>query len=112
MAATKRPVDLDIAGKQFRVVSSADADSLQRLAKAVESKLQELAPGQLNHPQAFLLVALALAHDLENARSENEALRESQLQAVRGMLERVDDALEHVDENGLPLPDARCGHSV
>jgi len=40
----RRTVELRIAGQNYRLVSSAPADELQRLADVVEAKLAEIAP--------------------------------------------------------------------
>ncbi|MEN9577027.1 MAG: hypothetical protein RJA70_36 [Pseudomonadota bacterium] len=110
MPAAQRPVDLKIGGRNFRVVSSAAPEALQQLGSLVEIKLRELGGVQTSHPQAFLLVALALANDLVEERAartsekgEVDTLRRRSADSVREMLVRVDQALEHVDEHGAPL---------
>lgn len=55
------------------------------------------------HPQAILLVAMALAHDLEAERSRNAELRDQAAAMLRDLLDRVNAALDGVDENGEPL---------
>ncbi len=109
MASAKRPVELSIAGKSYRVVSSTDPANLKRLSHIVEEKLQELGTGQTSHPQAFLLVALSLAHELDAERTYNRQLREGGVSAIQDMLQRVDEALEYVDENGVPLSNESAG---
>jgi hypothetical protein len=53
----------------------------------------------------MLLVAMALAHDLEEERARNAELRQQSENMVRGLLDRVNAALDGVDENGEPLPE-------
>jgi cell division protein ZapA (FtsZ GTPase activity inhibitor) len=96
---------LSIAGRIYRVASSADERTLTRVATVVEAKLRSLGPHVVNHPNGWLLVALSLAHDLELQSGAMDELKRNGLSAVRDMLERVDTALGHVDENGHPLRD-------
>lgn len=102
-SSTSSPVELVIAGRSYRLVSSSSPAELKRLAQIVEERLQQLGAGAQTHPQALLLVALALAHDLSEAETRNADLRTRSRRAVEGLLARVDDALGHVDENGVPL---------
>jgi len=93
-----RNVQLRVGGQSYRVVTSASDAELERLTLIVEQKLSQLVPpGRPVNPNAMLLAALALAHDLE----EERALREGQLARTRGafrrMLERVDAALGTVE---------------
>jgi cell division protein ZapA (FtsZ GTPase activity inhibitor) len=63
------PVPIQIAGATYRVHSSASVEELSGLAAVVEQKLRELVPGDKPlPPQAFLLVAMGLAHDLREER--------------------------------------------
>lgn len=110
MPATQRPLDLTVGGRRYRVASSADPEKVRELASLVEDKLREVGGAQTSHPQAFLLVALALANDLLEERAarsadqrDMELLRRRSAESVREMLSRVDQALEHVDENAMPL---------
>lgn len=62
-------VSIRIGGATYRVLSSASPEEVQRLADRVSERLRELNPGELPaSPQAFLLVALSFAHDLEEER--------------------------------------------
>ena len=88
-------VQLKVAGQTYKVVSSADDDELQRLAAVVDGRVAELSPkGRVVPPQAVLLAAIALAHDLEEERSKREALERKTRDLLRRILMRVDDALE------------------
>jgi cell division protein ZapA len=70
-----RTVELRVAGHNYRVVSSLPEADLQRLAGVVSHRLTELAPhGRLAVPQAFLLAAIALAHEAEEERGRAAAL--------------------------------------
>lgn len=102
-------VQLRVAGQTYRVVTSASDEELRRLAAVVDEKIATVVPpGRAVTPQAMLLAAMALAHDLEEerARTEEERTRTEEERArsaaiaerARGafgrMLERVDAALE------------------
>ena len=93
-----RPVQLKIGGQSYNVVSSADADELQRLAEAVSAKVAELTPSGKTAPaQAVLLAAIALAHELEQERSRRVALERKTRDMLRRVLVRLDDALDPTD---------------
>lgn len=101
-------VQLRIGGQSYRVVTSASDEDLQRLAAVVDQKLATVVPpGRAVTPQAMLLAAMALAHDLEEERARADQQR-SRVEAERmnaaaiaerargafgRMLERVDAAL-------------------
>ena len=82
-----------MAGQSVRVVSTAGDDELQGLARVVNRKLAELAPAAKSQPQSLLLVAMALAHDLEQERERRATLEERTRDLLRGLLERVDAAI-------------------
>jgi cell division protein ZapA len=91
----RRTVELRIAGQSYRVVSSAPEEDLKRLALVVGAKLAELVPkGRPVPPQAMLLAAMALAHEVEAARGERESLERRTRDLLRRALVRIDDALE------------------
>jgi cell division protein ZapA len=95
----RRPVQLHVAGQNYRVVSSAPAEDLHRLASIVESKVAEtVPPGRTPPPQAVLLAALALAHDVEEERARRRALERKTRDLLRRVLLRIDDALEPFDD--------------
>lgn len=100
---SKQAVTVSVAGHAYRLVTSLDAAALQRHAKDVERRLGKLAPGQQIHPQALLLVALSLAHELEAAGDEMAALKERASARILDMVQRVDNALDHLDEEAEPL---------
>jgi cell division protein ZapA len=91
----RRAVDLRIGGQSYRVVSSAAESELRRLAASVDAKISEiLPPGKPVPPQALVLAAMALAHDLEAERSKRQALERRSRDMLRRVLVRVEDALE------------------
>lgn len=94
----RRTVELRIGGQNYRVVSSSPADELQRLADLVEGKLAEIGPRGRAQPQAMLLAALALAHEIEAERDRRESLERRTRDLLRRVLVRIDDALEPYEE--------------
>jgi cell division protein ZapA len=94
----RRTVELRIAGQNYRLVSSAPADELQRLAEVVEAKLSEIAPRGKAQPQALLLAAMALAHEVETERDRRESLERRTRDLMRRMLVRIDDAIEPFEQ--------------
>jgi cell division protein ZapA len=97
-------VEVNVGGQLYRLVASAGEQSLHRYAGLVNDRLHELTGSGPNHPQAMLLVAMALAHDLEEERARCAALREQAESMLRDLLERVNTALDGVDEDGEALP--------
>jgi cell division protein ZapA len=93
----RRTIELRIAGQSYRVVSSAAAEELRRLAEIIEKKLGELGPRAKAQPQAMLLAALALAHDAQTERDRRESLERRTRDLLRRVLVRIDDALEPFD---------------
>lgn len=92
------------------MVGSAGEQSLHRYAALVNERLRELTGSERAvHPQAMLLVAMALAHDLEEERARHRELRVQAEESLRSMLARVNAALDGVDENGDPLPGMPAG---
>ena len=79
-------------------MSSAPEEDLQRLALVVGAKLAEIVPkGRAMPPQAMLLAAMALAHEVEESRTERAALERRTRDLLRRTLVRIDDALEPFD---------------
>jgi cell division protein ZapA len=89
-----RTVHLRVGGQTYRVVTSASDEELQRLAAVVDAKIATVVPpGRAVTPQAMLLAAIALAHDLEEERARSEAVKTRARGAYGRLLERVDAAL-------------------
>ena len=103
-------VEVNVGGQLYRLVASSGEQSLQRYAGVVNERLRELTGSDRpSHPQAMLLVAMALAHDLEEERARSAALRAEAEGMLRGLLDRVNAALDGVDENGEPLSGVPLG---
>jgi cell division protein ZapA len=89
------------------VVSSASPEELERLAAIVDEKLTALVPpGKPLGPQSLLLVAMALAHDVEAARARNVELRRTSKATLTRMVGDVDATLSLADR-ALSAPQAK-----
>jgi cell division protein ZapA len=95
----RRTVQLHIAGQSYKVISSAPETELIRLAAAVTAKIAEVAPpGKAQPPQALLLAAMSLAHELEAERERRLALERKSRDMLRRVLVRIEDALDSRDQ--------------
>lgn len=87
------PVEVRVGGYNYRVVSSAGEGEVRHFADIVETKLRALAPeGMSAHPQAILLAAIALAHDLEaerERRTQSESRYREKLAQVVGRIDKI-----------------------
>jgi cell division protein ZapA len=103
-------VEVHVGGQLYRLVASSGEQTLQRYAGLVNERLRELTGSErTSHPQAMLLVAMALAHDLEEERARRQAERRNTEEMLRHLLGRVNEALDGVDENGDPLAQLPVG---
>lgn len=101
-----RVVQLRVGGQTYRVSTSATEEELTRLAALVNGKLG----GRPVTPQNMVLAALALAHDLEEARAKTDAVTRRSRDVVGRVLERVDAALGSLGQGtdgGGSSPEAR-----
>jgi cell division protein ZapA len=88
------PVELSVGGKSYRVIASEDESTLRRLAATVDSRLRALTgPNRSVAPHALVLVALALAHELEEERGLRRRHVERSRAALSSVLGRIDAAL-------------------
>jgi len=96
------PVELRVGGQNYRVLASANEAELRRLADVVDARLKSLAaPGRQPSPQALVLAAIALAHDLEEERALRKQVEQRAKDMLQTLLARVDAAL---DEESAPEP--------
>ncbi len=89
-----RTVELRIGGQNYRVVSSAPEAELQRLATVVNQKLAEFGPMNRTQPNGLLLVAMALAHEVEEERQRRSSLEARVRALLGGVLHRIDRAFD------------------
>jgi cell division protein ZapA len=89
-----QPVELHVGGKSYRVVASEDEATLRRLAAVVDQRLHALVgPNRTVPTQALVLVALALAHDLEQEQGRRRRQELRSRRALAGVLNQIDTAL-------------------
>lgn len=87
-------VQLKVAGKTYQVVTSAAEEELQRLARKVEDALSGVIPeGRQASPQALVLAAITLAHELEEERAMRIAAEKRHREVLTSLLGRVDRVL-------------------
>jgi cell division protein ZapA (FtsZ GTPase activity inhibitor) len=98
------PVEVQVGGYRYRVVSSAQPDEVRQLADVVDSKVRDLSPtGNAIDPQAILLAAISLAHEAETEREKRVTAEKRYKSQLAKMLDRIDNILEETQE--LPPPD-------
>ncbi len=98
----RSPVELRVGGQTYRVVASAEEAELRRLADLVDTRVRELTgPGRPISPQAMLLAAIALAHDLEEERERRRHVEARSREMLTSLLQRIDQVL---DENPEATP--------
>lgn len=94
-----KPVELRVGGTTYRVISSASPEELERLALIVDEKLAGIAPpGRPMPPQAMLLAAIALAHDLEVERERADRITARSRERVTELLSKVDGTLGRAED--------------
>jgi cell division protein ZapA len=90
-----RTVQVNVRGQSYRLVTSATDEEIRRMEAVVNDKLgQIIAPGRPVPANALLLVSMALAHELEQAKAAAEATRLNTRRSFNQVLGRVDAALE------------------
>jgi cell division protein ZapA len=104
------PVELRVGGQTYRVVASASEDELRRLAAIVDARLRAITPpGRSISPQALLLAAIALAHDLEQEKARNQKLATRSREMLSSVLTRIDAAIGSVAEPGAEIDEPAPG---
>jgi cell division protein ZapA len=93
-------VALTIGGQVYRVRSQAPEHELRKLAAHVDERLRSLTGSSTPvAPQALLLVAISLAHDLELERTQRKQLQHVAQDSLELLLERIDTALQLADQS-------------
>jgi len=89
-------VALTVGGQVYRVRSAATEQELRKLAATVDARLRSLAGTTHSAvaPQALLLVAISLAHDLEHEIALRKQVELAAQDSLQILLERIDTALE------------------
>ena len=98
-------VALTIGGQVYRVRSAASEQELRRLAAHVDERLRSLVGTSATvPPQALLLVAISLAHDLELERARHKQLERAAHDSLQLLLDRIDGAIHSADQAIDALP--------
>lgn len=101
--AEQTPVELRIGGRTYRVIASANEDTLHRLASSVDRKLREhSSASSINSPQALLLAAISLAHDLEQEQSKRQIFEQQTKAELKQLLGRIDQLTAQVVQTFKP----------
>jgi cell division protein ZapA len=101
------PVELRVGGQTYRVVSSASEQELEALASVVDAKLDALgARGRPVPVNVWVLVAIALANDLEDERRRRSATEARGREMFQTLLARIDAALADSDAPDAAPSDA------
>jgi cell division protein ZapA len=91
---TDAAVELRVAGQIYRVVTSASKEELTRLGAVVERALYEVTPpGRQPAPNALVLAAMTLAHELEEERAKRIALEARHREILGRVLTTIDEVL-------------------
>ena len=104
---SRAPVELRVGGQTYRVVASSGDDDLRRLAGTIDARLRDLGPGRSGAPNSMLLVAMSLAHDLEEAHRQRAQVEERSREMLRTVLARVDAAIDSATETETALEPAQ-----
>lgn len=93
------PVPIRIGGQTYRVRAQASEQELQRLAATVDARLRQLAGPSLttNSPNALLLVAMSLAHELDSERAAHRKLQRDTAELLQLLLDHIDRTLTVAD---------------
>ncbi len=83
-----------MAGQRCKVVSSATEDELKELVAKVDARVDEVKGAGRGPAQALALVAISLAHELEEERARRRALERRARDLLRRVLVRIDQALD------------------
>ncbi|MGC4069661.1 MAG: cell division protein ZapA [Polyangiaceae bacterium] len=90
-----QPVELNVGGHAYRVLTDTDPTKLQRLAAILDDQIRACDPkGKLTASQALLYAALTLAEQLDQERAEASQFEAETRQNLHGILDRIDTAIE------------------
>lgn len=108
----REPVEVSVGGKNYRVITSEDETTLKRLAATVDDRLRMLAgSGRVVAPHALVLVAIALAHELEEERRLRQRHLKRSREALSSLLARIDSALQYCETSGLAASQRTASNS-
>lgn len=93
---------LQVAGRSYRVTTTASEADVRRLAAVVDSKTQALFQGRPVSGDALVLTAISLAHDAEQEREQAAGMRDALRGQMTSLLEEIDAALVQLGDRASP----------
>lgn len=94
MPSEKRTVLLSIAGKTYRVSTSASEQHIRQLAIIVENHVRSASRGVSPGTDTMVLAAIALAHEASTQRTRAEQLVARTREFLQRLLGCIDQAVE------------------
>ncbi len=92
-AGMRRTVQVVLAGRRYRVVTTGTDEELAHLAGVVEKRAQEVSGGKGVTPDSILLAAMTFAYEAETERGRAQRAVDVAGRGARQLLARVDEAL-------------------
>jgi len=89
----KRTVQIVLAGRRYRVVTTGTDDELAHLAWVVEKRAESISGGKGVTPDSILLTAMTFAQEAEAERARAERVMDLATRGARELLLRVDMVL-------------------
>lgn len=86
----KRTVQVVLAGRRYRVVTTGTDDELTHLAGVVEKRAESVSGGKGVTPDSILLTAMTFAHEAEAERARAERVMDLATRGARELLLRLD----------------------
>ncbi|MEM9070417.1 MAG: cell division protein ZapA [Myxococcota bacterium] len=99
MDGVKQAVTIEIAGARYRLTTDADREHLQKLAEAVNARIEELGPKArraASPAQLLAVAALSLAEDLQESERRRETLRDRTEAVIRDVIGGIDARLASI----------------
>ena len=96
MSEQNRPVAVSILGKEYRITCEAGKESeLVRAARFLDERMREVRAGGkvIGTDRIAVMVALNLAHELLDEKSEQDSAAGSANKRIRALRERIEIAL-------------------
>jgi cell division protein ZapA (FtsZ GTPase activity inhibitor) len=92
MGEDKRTIVFSVAGRSYRVVTTASAEEIHQLAKTVDERLRSIAGSRPPGIEAFVLTAVSLAHDAASQKKRADDIAQGARNVMGKVLDRIDAA--------------------
>ena len=93
MDEQKRTIVFSVAGRAYRVVTSASEEEIRKLAGIVDERMRAIAAGRQPGMEALVLAAISLAHDVEAQKARVDEIALGARKVMGRMLDKIDTAL-------------------